>query len=69
MSLPRRVLVPFVLAFVLLAGLCCGDGDEAKYYKVGDTVQDFTLPGVDGTSVALYHYQGSPILINFYASW
>lgn len=62
-------------AAALAAVLLCGGGvsraadADAKYYKVGDTVADFDLPGLDGAKTALSSWRGKPILLNFWASW
>lgn len=37
--------------------------------EVGGTVPDFTLPGLDGGTVALSDYAGTPVMVNFWASW
>ena len=38
-------------------------------YELGDTVEDFTLPDLDGNPVSLYDFQGDVILLNFFATW
>lgn len=37
--------------------------------RVGGTAPDFMLPGLDGTMVTLDQYRGSPVLLNFWATW
>jgi cytochrome c biogenesis protein CcmG, thiol:disulfide interchange protein DsbE len=36
---------------------------------VGAPAPDFTLPGIDGTSVRLSDLAGTPVVINFWATW
>ena len=38
-------------------------------YELGDTVEDFTLPDLDGNPVSLYDFQGDVIILNFFATW
>lgn len=43
--------------------------DPISAPQMGFIAPDFTLPTFEGRTVTLSHYQGSPILINFWASW
>jgi peroxiredoxin len=38
-------------------------------YRVGDIVQDFTLPDLDGKPVKLSDFRGKPIVLAFFATW
>ncbi len=38
-------------------------------YELGDTIEDFTLPDLDGNPVSLYDFQGDVILLYFFATW
>jgi hypothetical protein len=38
-------------------------------YRVGDVVEDWDLPGLDGKTVKLSSFRGQVLLINFWASW
>ena len=38
-------------------------------YSVGDTVRDFSLKDLRGTSVRLQSYRNKVILLNFFATW
>ncbi len=38
-------------------------------YQLGDTVDDFALPDLDGQPVHLADFQGHVIVINFFATW
>ena len=37
--------------------------------KVGDEAPDFTLETLDGKTVSLSDYRGTPVVLNFWASW
>jgi len=38
-------------------------------YQVGQTVDDFTLPGLDGRQHSLSDLRGRVVLLNFFATW
>jgi hypothetical protein len=38
-------------------------------YEIGDVVDDFTLPSLDGDTISLSDYSGQVVLINFWAPW
>ncbi len=44
-------------------------GAEANSARVGEPAPDFTLPGIDGGTVRLSDYRGTPLVLNFWASW
>jgi len=61
-----------LLFFCLVIFPGCFDPDGAggtSVPSVGAPAPDFTLPGIDGTSVTLSEYQGQVVLLNFWASW
>ena len=41
----------------------------AAAYEVGDVVEDFTLPTLDGGEASLYDHRGEVILLNFFTTW
>jgi cytochrome c biogenesis protein CcmG/thiol:disulfide interchange protein DsbE len=65
----------FLFFVVLIAG--CGDSGNKKgallrpavVNAVGDRAVDFTLKTFDGGEFSLSSHAGSPVLINFWASW
>jgi peroxiredoxin len=58
------------LAFALLLAGCAESGaDGARGIDKGDRAVDFTLKMLDGREVSLDDYLGSPVLINFWATW
>ncbi len=38
-------------------------------YMIGDTVSDFTLPGLDGGDHSLSDLRGEIVVLNFFATW
>ena len=44
-------------------------GAEANSARVGEAAPDFTLSGLDGGTVRLSDYRGTPVVLNFWASW
>jgi len=65
----------FLFLVVLIAG--CGDSGDNKaaalrptvVNAIGDKAVDFTLKTFDGGEFSLSTHAGSPVLINFWASW
>ena len=68
------VLAIGLLTWVVVAG---GDdtGDSAEVVpkvlsaKVGEVAPNFSLPTLDGGHVELSDYRGTPVVLNFWASW
>lgn len=50
------------------AGLSFGVVEEGVA-SIGEPAPTFSLPGVGGQQIALADYAGSPILLNFFATW
>ena len=46
-----------------------GSGSTARLPREGESVPDFTLPTLDGRTVKMSELRGSPVLINFWATW
>lgn len=44
-------------------------GAPAGPYKVGDVVEDFSLPTVDGKTFRLSDQKGKTVVLVFFASW
>lgn len=63
MSRMFKILAIILSLVVLLAG-CGGQG-----LSVGDPAPDFQLNSLDGQTVSLSDFKGSPVLLNFWASW
>jgi thiol-disulfide isomerase/thioredoxin len=57
-----------ILAVALAA--CTGPGSTAsRGIAEGNLARDFTLQAIDGHKVSLSDYQGSVVLLNFWATW
>lgn len=60
------IVVPALLMGVLAVGLI---RTESPKVKQGATAPDFTLPTVGGGTLASSDLKGTPVVINFWASW
>ncbi|MBL7074255.1 redoxin domain-containing protein [candidate division KSB1 bacterium] len=54
---------------LVLALVIASVGNVFAQYQVGDHVDDFTLPDVNGGTVSLYDYSDQLVLLNFFATW
>ncbi len=63
------MLNPRGLLFLLLLSGCAGEGSRAGPPRVGDPLPEFSTLQLDGDTVALADYQGSPVLVNLWATW
>lgn len=71
--LPRRVLVlaaalPLLLVALLGVALYVG-GRSGSPTTIGSMAPDFSLVDLDGNTVRLADLRGSPVVVNFWASW
>jgi len=57
-----------VLFAVMIAATACSDG-TASGTGIGDKAPDFELKDMDGTQHSLSDQKGSPVLLNFWATW
>jgi len=63
-----RAILPIILVLaLLLAG--CSAGSEPLVAHPGEPAPDFQLQSLDGESVSLSELQGSPVMLNFWATW
>lgn len=63
-KMPKVVLL-IILTWVLLVTGCT----EPSGARVGGPAPDFRLENIDGQSISLSGPRGSPVLINFWATW
>jgi cytochrome c biogenesis protein CcmG/thiol:disulfide interchange protein DsbE len=56
------------MKFIITAALLVLAGG-AHGYEVGDTVEDFTLPDLEGIEVSLHDHVGEIIVLNFFTTW
>jgi len=61
----RGLVMILALALVLVMTGCA----PPESPQVGKMAPDFQLQSLDGQTVSLSDFQGSPVLINFWASW
>ncbi len=67
-------LIVLLLLLVVLAG-CSGSGEKTAsttprvVNAVGERAVDFTIKTFDGKEFRLSEHSGSPVLVNFWASW
>lgn len=60
-----KPFIPAIVTIAVLIGVIAGCGTPQQACpKIGDRAPDFTLPGVDGTSVSLSSFAGKPVIIN-----
>jgi len=57
-----------LFVFALLSGCGAGDPDPASVV-VGNQAPDFSLTALDGTTVKSSSLKGSPVILNFWATW
>jgi thiol-disulfide isomerase/thioredoxin len=56
-----------VMSLFLMVSGCLGGGDAGL--KVGTVAPDFQLKDLEGNIYTLSDYEGSPIMLNFWATW
>jgi peroxiredoxin len=56
-----------IIAVAIAAINCTSAGDQLPV--TGGVAPDFTLVNLDGGAVSLSDYRGSPVMLNFWASW
>ena len=57
-----------ILAIILSLGILC-TGCSSQSPEVGKPAPDFQFQGADGQPISLSDLQGSPVLLNFWATW
>ena len=57
-----------ILVVLLISGLSLA-GCKVEGIELSDTAPDFQLSNLEGQSVSLSDFRGSPVLINFWATW
>lgn len=66
----RRRLGGVLLLIAFVAVACTGPGSAVPQgINEGTRARDFTLKTMDGGKASLSDYRGSPVLINFWATW
>ena len=64
----RLFLVPAV-AFLALIAAACSTPDQLGVQRIDEPMPKLEGPTVQGETLAAADYQGSPLVINFWASW
>ena len=66
----RKFIIIAVLGgALLLAAGCSGGGGDSPKALPGSAAPEFELQGLDGTAVSVSGLQGSPVMLNFWATW
>ena len=67
---PRRFPRPSLLTVCVLAAavLACS-GPRHPDVRVGLEIPEFTLPSLDGGEVSSHGLRGTPVVLNFWATW
>jgi peroxiredoxin len=62
----RKITVTLFCCLIIAVALMTINCSSAK---PGKSAQDFELKNLDGETVSLSDYRGSPVMLNFWASW
>ena len=62
-----KVLLPIIAALVLAITSCAG-GAKNPGANIGQPAPDFQLKNLEGQSVSLSDFKGSPVLLNFWST-
>ncbi len=57
------------ISVMILALALVTTGCQSKGTQVGNTAPDFELKNLDGETVILSELRGSPVMLNFWATW
>ena len=72
MNRKLKVILAAAMVLVLSLGLIvtgCATGSASSGAQVGNLAPDFELRDLDGKTVSLRGLRGSPVLLNFWATW
>lgn len=67
-----RKIIRIIVLFSILAGFAYAAislGKNSTAAEVGDVAPDFTLEDMDGNMQSLSDYEGTFVVLNFFASW
>jgi peroxiredoxin len=66
----RKRPAGLLLILAVFAVACTGPGSVApRGIAEGNRARDFTLEALDGNRISLSNYEGSVVLLNFWATW
>ena len=65
----RPLTLRLLVAACALAALVAPAAPARASNYVGDHMDDFTLPDLDGQPVSLYDFSGDIVVVNFFATW
>jgi len=69
-KLTKAVLPVLLTSVLLVTGCLVGSEPSAPLEaQVGESAPDFQLQNLDGQAISLSDFRGSPVLINFWATW
>ncbi len=67
-----KIVINVMLSWILLTNCNTQEPipDKRGYIvEVGDQIEDFNITLIDGSAKKLSQFQGSVIVLNFFASW
>ncbi len=64
----KAMLVPALLLVLVAGGFSAGCA-PSQGTRIGNTAPDFELPALEGENISLSSLRGSPVLLNFWATW
>ena len=62
-------IIALLAAVLLLAAGCSGGGTDSPAPSPGGMAPDFQLQNLDGETVTLSGLRGTPVMLNFWATW
>ena len=65
----RQATWTLLAALAAAASSACADADAFRPISVGDPAPAFAAPTLEGDTLSLADFRGSPLLVNIWATW